>query len=128
MRVIFLPGGPEPPHVMDIPNELETLQHMVKGYFEAVPMAKLLRDGMILLVNEEGRIKGMEPNRAATFFYSGVTNNYLSKADPRVIVGPALIVGIDGEEFTDLTVQQLRRVSFVTRDYLNWTPFEEDEP
>ena len=128
MRVIFLPGGTEPPRVLDIPNELETLQHMVKGYFEVVPMAKLLRDGMILLVNEEGRIKGMEPNRAATFFYSGVTNNYLSKADPRVIVGPALIVGTDGEEFADLTVPQLRRVSFVTRDYLNWSPFEEDEP
>lgn len=128
MRVIFLPGGPEPPHVTDIPNELETLQNMVKGYIEIVPMAKLLKDGMMMLVNEEARTTGMEPNRAATFFYSGATHRYLSRMDYRVILGPALIVGIDGEEFTDLTVQQLKRVSFVSRDYLNWTPFEEDEP
>ena len=70
---------------VEIPNELEWLQGAVEGYIEAVPFA----DDIVMLVNEEGKLKGMEPN----FTWMNDT-----------IVGPVIFLGVDGEEFTDCPV------------------------
>ena len=71
----------------DIENTLEALQAAVDGYIEAVT---LIPDKAVMIVNEEGRLRGMTPNPIA----SVVANTQ--------IVGPAVVVGVGGEDFTDI--------------------------
>ena len=66
-----------------VDNELETLQELVGGHIETVTMTM----DSCIIVNEEGRILGMPHNC-----------NYLG-IDVR---GPMLIVGTQGDEFTDV--------------------------
>lgn len=82
MNVIYKAPGcaPEP---RDIPNTLEELQATVGGHIETVTFAI----DAAVICNEEGRLLGMPHNVC----FCGVD-----------FVGPILIVGVDGEEFTDL--------------------------
>jgi len=72
-----------------IPNELEWLQGAVEGYVEAATLRKG-KNGipdLVMLCNEEGKLKNMEPN-------------FLWQYDQ--VVGPVLFVGADSEgDFTD---------------------------
>ena len=79
---------------IDIENTLDALQEVVDGYIETVP---ILPDEAVMIVNEEGRLRGMPVNTIASIV-SG-----------RQIVGPAFIVGVDGEEFTDVP-DKVRRI------------------
>lgn len=74
----------------DIENTLEALQAAVDGYIEAVT---LIPGKAVMIVNEEGLLRGMAQNPIA----SAVANTQ--------IVGPAVVVGIDGEEFTDFPAE-----------------------
>lgn len=56
---------------------LEELQAVVGGYIEVVPHAT--SDRLVLVVNEEGRLKGMAPNLKASLVAG------------RPIVGPAVV-------------------------------------
>ena len=71
----------------DIENTLEALQAAVDGYIEAVT---LIPGKAVMIVNEEGLLRGMAPNTIA----SAVANTQ--------IVGSAVVVGVDGEDFTDI--------------------------
>lgn len=71
----------------DIENTLEALQAAVGGYIEAVT---LVPGKAVMIVNEEGLLLGLSPNPIA----SAVANTQ--------IVGTAIVVGVDGEEFTDV--------------------------
>lgn len=73
---------------IDIENKLEELQKAVDGYIEAV---RLPFQDSVMIVNEEGLLLGLKINILA----SEIAN------EP--IVGNALILGVDGEEFTDIT-------------------------
>ena len=73
-------------HVTNISNTLENLQKTVDGPIETIPVG----GGAICIVNEEGKIRGLQRN-----FYLGV----FPFGDK--IVGTAIIVGVDGEEFGD---------------------------
>jgi len=70
-------------HEIIIDNKLETLQELVGGYIETVTMTL----DSCIIVNEEGRILGLPHNC-----------NYLGID----VCGPMLIVGVDGDEFTDV--------------------------
>lgn len=72
---------------VSIENTLEALQAAVDGYIEAVT---LIPDKAVMIVNEEGLLRGMAPNPIA----SAVANTQ--------IVGPAVVVGVDGEEFAGI--------------------------
>lgn len=72
--------------LIDIQNELEALQAAVGWYIEAIT----LDYGAVMIVDEEGRLKGKPLNDLASLI-AGVG-----------IVGAALIVGVDGEEFDDV--------------------------
>lgn len=72
---------------VDIENTLEAFQAAVDGYIEAVT---LIPGKAVMIVNEEGRLRCMTPNPIA----SAVANTQ--------IVGPAVVVGVDGEDFTDI--------------------------
>lgn len=82
MKVIYKAPG-NVPGIRDIPNTLEALQEAVEGYIETVTIAT----DAVVICNEEGRLRGMEPNCR----FCGVE-----------FVGPILIAGRDGEEFCDL--------------------------
>lgn len=71
----------------DIENTLEALQSVVDGYIEVVT---LVPGKAVMIVNEEGLLRGMAPNTIA----SAVANTQ--------IVGSAVVVGVDGEDFTDI--------------------------
>lgn len=72
---------------VNIENTLEALQAAVDGYIETVT---LIPGKAVMIVNEEGLLRGMAPNPIA----SNVANTQ--------IVGPAVVVGVDGDEFTDI--------------------------
>ncbi len=72
---------------VEIDNTLEALQAAVDGYIEAVT---LIPGKAVMIVNEEGLLRGMAQNPIA----SAVANTQ--------IVGPAVVIGVDGEDFTDI--------------------------
>lgn len=85
---------------VNIENTLDALQAAVDGYIEAVT---LIPGKAVMIVNEEGLLRGMAPNTIA----SAVANTQ--------IVGPAVVVGVDGEDFTDIPedVEHCIRALFV---------------
>lgn len=82
MKVLIKEPGQDPRRA-DIENTLESLQSVVKGYIEAHKLV----DGLVLLINEEGKLHNMEEN----FYMAG-----------DMILGPALFVGENEDEFTDI--------------------------
>lgn len=72
---------------IDIENTLEALQRSVAGFIETIT---LVREKAVMIVNEEGVLLGLPVNVIA----SAVANTQ--------IVGTAIVVGVDGEEFADV--------------------------
>lgn len=87
MKVIYKAPG-SAPKVRDIPNTLEELQAAVGGYIETVT----LFTDCVVICNEEGRLQGLPHNVK----FLGLD-----------FVGPILIAGVSGEEFTDLSPTSL---------------------
>ncbi len=76
-------------HIANISNTLENLQKIIGGKIEAV----YLRYGLILIVNEEGKLMNLEPNfRTGRGFFADT------------IVGTAILVGQNGEDFGDVPI------------------------
>lgn len=69
---------------------LENLQKTVGGYIEQVNLG----DGLVMICNEEGKLRGMEPSFQIADGL-GVTD---------VIVGPVIIAGVDGEDLGDIPI------------------------
>ena len=63
-------------------SQLHILQNLVGGYIAVYP----IRDDLLLIIDEEGKLKDKPMN----FF---IPNDY--------VAGTALFVGVDGEEFAD---------------------------
>ena len=80
---------------IEVENTLEALQKQVGGYIETVT---LVQEKAVMIVNEEGWLLGFGLNPVATMV-AGTK-----------IVGPALIVGVDGEEFTNIPKGLSRRI------------------
>lgn len=100
IKVLYKPVG-KLFEVREIPNTLKDVQELVGGYIETVP---LNMPGVILVCNEEGKLRGMKPNP------------YPSIPD---LVGPWFICGFRGEEFTDVPreyVKIVRAVMTVRRE------------
>lgn len=72
-------------HMTNISLTLENLQKTVGGYIEPYPLG----DGLVMLCDEEGKIKGYEPN-----LWIG----------QELIVGTVIICGVSGEEFNDIPI------------------------
>ena len=92
MKALLLDGSGA--RAIDIENNLEAFQEAVDGYIETVT---LVPDEVVMIVNEEGLLRGLGINPLATALYGSA------------IVGVALVVGIDGEEFCDVPERYLRR-------------------
>ena len=86
---------------MTVDNTLKAVQELVGGYIETVP---LNMPGVILVCNEEGKLRGMKPDP-----YPGMPD----------LVGPGFICGVSGEEFDDVPrefVKLVRAVMTVRRE------------
>ena len=75
------------PRIERIHNELHALQRLVDGYIEVCPIV----EDMVMIINEEGKLRGLPKN-----FWMEVIGDY--------IVGTAVFVGVDGDEFDDVPV------------------------
>ena len=83
--IIKNPG--QPAFIRQIDNELSALQDLVGGYIQTIN----LPGKIIMIINEESKLMNMKPN-----FRFG--ND--------LIVGTAVFVSADGEEFAGLSEQQ----------------------
>ena len=90
MRVIRKRPG-EAWEPIEVENELKPLQQAVGGYLESFTFA----EDACVLCDEEGRLKGKPYNTGGR----GVP-----------FVGTVLIVGVAGEDFSDLTEQMEARL------------------
>lgn len=84
MKALKLEGRTH--ETVEVENTLEALQAEVGGYIETV---RLRVDNAVMIVNEEGLLLGLPYNAAA------------SALAGQPIVGTALVVGVDGDGFTD---------------------------
>ena len=76
-----------------IPNTLRALQEAVGGYIETVT----LDNGVVLICNEEGRIRDMPYN-----FTLRRIHGIIPIHNP--IFGTVIACGVDGDEFADIPI------------------------
>ena len=103
MRVLIVEPAREP-YVKEIGGELEDLQREVGGYIEALYP---FDDDAVLICNEEGKLDGLEPNRALRGSYGEIYD---------VIAGTFLIAGLEGDGFSSLTEEQAGRYRKMYRE------------
>ena len=72
---------------VEIENSIPAIQDEVLGFYDTIP---IIKDQAIMIINEKRMYLGMSINLSASAI-SGQT-----------IVGPALVVGVDGDEFCDI--------------------------
>lgn len=90
IKVVIVEAG-KLPATQYIGNDLKSMQEVVGGYIEEV----MLDDGTVLICNEEGKLRGLKPNRR-------VGND--------IIAGTFFIAGDDGsEDLVSLTDEQIKQ-------------------
>ena len=72
-------------HMTNVSNTLENLQRTVDGWIEAVP----IRSDMTIICNEEGKILGLPQNMKIPY---------------DILCGTIVVVGVDGDEFSDIPI------------------------
>ena len=85
------------PEVKEIDSGLSSLQHEVEGWIEATYP---FEDPVAIICNEEGKVNGMEYNRAIRDENGEVRE---------IIAGPFLVVGLDEENFASLPEDMLQK-------------------
>ncbi len=76
------------PKVVTVENTLRSFQQLVGGFIELLDVS----DTVCILVNEEGKLNGLAPNR---------------RFDGDILVGTILVVGRDGENLASLSADEL---------------------
>ena len=76
-----------------IPNTLRALQKTVGGYIETVT----LDNGVVLICNEEGKIRDMPYNFTHRQMFGAIPLQY-------PIFGTVIACGVDGDEFADIPI------------------------
>lgn len=85
------------PEVVEIENSLESLQHEVGGYIQALYP---FDDPVGIVCDEEGKLKGKEANRAL-FNEDGTCYD--------ILCGDFLVVGLSEDDFMDLTPELMEK-------------------
>ena len=95
ITVVYKHPGKEPKLVV-VDNELHALQTLVDGYIEiGAYVSKGLGDALVIVCDEEGKLKGKEPN---VLVDHGLWMDYM--------VGPVFGAKISEEDFVDLTAEE----------------------
>ena len=98
IAVLIVEPGKEP-YVKEIDSGLESLQHEVGGYIEAIYPYE---DPVALVCNEEGKLEGLPLNRALRDEDGDIYD---------VVAGVFLVVGLTDDSFGSLTVEQMQKFS-----------------
>ena len=86
-------------HVTWVSDSLENLQKTVGGYIETVT----LDNGVVLICNEEGKIRNMPYNfTLRRMMLNGLLSGLLSLQNP--IFGTVIVCGAEGDEFADIPI------------------------
>ena len=97
MKVLLVKPG-EYPEVREIREGLESMQDLVGGLIQAIyPFP----DSVALVCNDEGKLLGMELNRALRHPESGQVYDIIS--------GPFFLCGLGEEDFTSLSEEQVQK-------------------
>lgn len=96
IRVLYKQPG-RMVRTMLIQNDLKRLQTLVGGYIEACSIFK----DVVMIVNEEGKLKKMEPN----FLYGF-----------DMIVGPAIFCRSDRDKLASLTEDQMEAIKIFLKE------------
>ena len=83
----------------EIDSGLESLQHEVGGYIEAIYPYE---DPVALVCNEEGKLEGLPLNRALRDEDGDIYD---------VVAGTFMVVGLTDDSFGSLTVEQMQKFS-----------------
>ena len=95
MRALYkVPGDTKFRQIL-VPNELHPLQELVGGYIETVTVQ--VNPQVIVICNEEARLKRLPYNCTIE------GKDYTGEFDCPFF-GPILLVGADGDEFTDVPI------------------------
>ena len=92
--VTVMPG--RKPERISMPHTLEAMQEKVGGYIQAIYPYE---DTVAIVCNEEGKLMGLEPNRAVRDPYTNEITD--------IICGPFFVCGLGEEDFCSLTEEQL---------------------
>lgn len=90
IKVVYIEPGRDP-EFRTVNNTLEAMQILVKGYIEVLTVS----NDMVIVCNEEGHLRNMPFNREMF----GIS-----------LYGPIVLVGTEGEDFTDVPVEDLIEV------------------
>lgn len=92
IKVIIKRPDEEFGHVTNISPTLENIQKTVGGYIETVtllPASEMRKSPVIAIVNEEGKLKGLEKNM---------------RIPGDILVGTIIACGVDGEDLADIPI------------------------
>jgi len=84
----------------DIDNTLEALQEAVGGLIETVRITEKI----VIVCNEEGKLKNLPKNRELVWKLGDDKKQIVVNRD--ILVGDALICGVEGDEFRSLTARE----------------------
>lgn len=96
MQIVYVEPGKRA-RVTTIQSGLESLQRMVGGYIEAVYPYD---DPVAIICNEEGKINGMDLNRALRDDRGEIYD---------IIAGPFLVIGLGEEDFASLSKEHQQK-------------------
>ena len=99
MTVVKLSPGKRA-EVLDIPHTLEAMQQQVGGYIEAIYP---FEDAAAIICNEEGKLLGLEPNRAIRDSENGELLD--------IVCGTCFVCGLSENDFCSLTPEQMKYYS-----------------
>ena len=88
------------PRKVTMPHTLEAMQEMVGGYIQAIYPYE---DPVALVCNEEGKLQGLEPNRAVR---DSDSNEIID-----IVCGTFFICGLGDDDFSSLTEEQIAKYS-----------------
>jgi hypothetical protein len=85
IKVIIKRPDEEYGHMTHISDTLENLQKTVEGHIEILPLGR----GVIAVLNEQGKILGLDPNM---------------KVPGDILVGTIVLCGTSGEDLADIPI------------------------
>jgi len=87
-------------HVTWVSDSLKNLQNTVGGYIETVT----LDNGLVLICNEEGRLRNMPYNFTLRFLHYFNPTDAVEVRPYQMIFGTVIACGVDGDEFADIPI------------------------
>lgn len=90
LKVVYIEPG-KPAYEAEIQNDLHALQRSVRGMVQQINLEK----GIVMLCNEDGKMKGMPGNR---------------RLGSSVLVGPITVVGFTGKGYRSLAESETEKM------------------